>query len=239
MTVTLAVPSKGRIRDEAMAVLARAGIEPEALADERTYRARVPGADGLEVAFLSASEIARELAAGRVALGVTGEDLARESTPDFAAAMGVEARLGFGHANVVVAVPSVWFDVADMADLADVAAGFRARHGRRLRLATKYRRLARAHLAAHGIRLYRIVESLGATEGAPHAGAADIICDITSTGSTLRANDLKVPRGGLVLRSEACLLATKSPPSSDHDARLRHEIVGRLRAVAPGGPDRP
>ena len=233
MTVTLAVPSKGRIRHEAMGVLARAGIEPEALADERTYRARVPAFEGLEVAFLSASEIARELAEGRVALGVTGEDLAREATPDFDAAMSTEARLGFGHASVVLAVPTVWFDVADMADLADVAAGFRARHGRRLRVATKYRRLARAHLAAHGIRLYRIVESLGATEGAPHAGTADIICDITSTGSTLRANDLKVPRGGLVLESEACLLATKSPPSSDHDGRLRDAVIGRLREAVP------
>ena len=234
MTVTLAVPSKGRIRDEALETLARAAIVPERLGDERTYRARVPGVPGLEVAFLSASEIARELAAGRVALGITGEDLAREATPDFSEAMAVEARLGFGHANVVLAVPATWFDVEDMADLADVAAGYRARHGRRLRVATKYRRLARAHLAAHGIRLYRIVESLGATEGAPHAGTADIVCDITSTGSTLRANDLKVPRGGLVLRSEACLLATKSPPSSDHDARLRHETIGRLRDAAAG-----
>ena len=232
MTVTLAVPSKGRIRDDALGVLERAGIRPEALGDERTYRARVPDLAGLEVAFLSASEIARELAAGRVALGITGEDLAREATPDFEAAMGIEARLGFGHATVVLALPATWFDVTDMADLADVAAGFRAMPGRRLRVATKYRRLARSHLAAHGIRLYRIVESLGATEGAPHAGTADIICDITSTGSTLRANDLKVPRGGVVLRSEACLLATKSPPSSDEDARLRHDVVGRLREAA-------
>lgn len=233
MTVTLAVPSKGRIRDEAMILLARAGIEPAAPEDDRTYRTTVPGLDGLEVAFLSASEIARELVAGRVALGITGEDLAREATPDFGRVTSIESRLGFGHANVVLALPTVWFDVEDMADLADVAATFRARHGRRLRVATKYRRLARAHLARHGIRLYRIVESLGATEGAPHAGTADIVCDITSTGSTLRANDLKVPRGGLVLASEACLLATKSPPSSDQDARLRHDVIGRIRAVAP------
>ena len=237
MTVTLAVPSKGRIRDDALATLARAGIDPAPLADERAYRTTVPALPGLEVAFLSASEIARELAAGRVALGITGEDLARESTPDFEARLCIEARLGFGHASVVVAVPATWFDVADMADLADVAAGFRAASGRRLRVATKYRRLTRAHLARHGVRLYRIVESLGATEGAPHSGLADIIVDITSTGSTLRANDLKVPRGGVVLASEVCLIATLTPPSDDGDGALRRDVIGRLRAAAPTRPD--
>lgn len=236
MTVTLAVPSKGRIREDALATLARAGIVPAPLADERGYRTDVPALPGLEVAYLSASEIARELAAGRVALGVTGEDLARESTPDFDARLALEARLGFGHASVVVAVPATWFDVADMADLADVAAGYRAAHGRRLRVATKYQRLTRAHLARHGVGLYRIVESLGATEGAPHAGTADAIVDITSTGSTLRANDLKVPRGGLVLRSEACLIATQTPPSSDRDARLRQDVVGRVREAGRAEP---
>ena len=231
MTVTLAVPSKGRIRDDALAVLSRAGLDPAPLADERSYRTTVPAVPGLEIAFLSASEIARELAAGRVSLGMTGEDLARESTPDFDAKLAIRARLGFGHASVVVAVPATWFDVADMVDLADVAAGFRALHGRRLRVATKYRRLTRAHLAAHGVRLYRIVESLGATEGAPHSGLADVIVDITSTGSTLRANDLKVPRGGLVLASETCLIATLSPPSGGGDGRTRDEVIDRIHAA--------
>ena len=242
MTVTLAVPSKGRIRDEALATLARAGLEPAPLADERSYRTSVPAVPGLEIAFLSASEIARELAARRISLGITGEDLARESTPDFERRMRVEARLGFGHADVVVAVPTPWFDVADMADLADVAAGFRANHGRRLRVATKYRRLTRAHFAASGVRLYRIVESLGATEGAPHSGLADVIVDITSTGSTLRANDLKVPRGGLVLRSEACLIAsspaTLSPPSGGGGGRLTDDVIGRIRAAVADDPPR-
>ena len=235
MTLTLAVPSKGRIRDDALDRLAAAGVAVEPPADARSYRTRVPGEDGLEVVFLSASEIARELAAGHVSFGITGEDLLREASDDMDAVLSIEARLGFGHADVVVAVPTIWFDVGSMLDLADVAAGFRARHGHRLRVATKYRRLTRRHLTlTHAIHAYRIVESLGATEGAPHAGLAECIVDITSTGSTLRANDLKVPRGGLVLRSEACLFATKSPPSSDHDARLRHETIGRLRDAAAG-----
>ena len=230
MSVTLAVPSKGRIRDDALACLRNAGIPVEPPRDARSYRAAVSGWPGLEVAFLSASEIARELTSGGVDLGMTGEDLLHEASDDMDAVLAIEAKLGFGHANVVVAVPGAWFDVSSMLDLADVAAGFRALHGHRLRVATKFRRLARRHFTlAHGIRAYRIVESLGATEGAPHAGLADCIVDITSTGSTLRANDLKVPAGGLILASQVCLAAAKKPSLSATDARLKAEIAGRLR----------
>ena len=233
MTLTLAVPSKGRIREETLDVLHRARIEVEPPADSRSYRAKVPGMDDLEVAFLSASEIARELTAGRVALGITGEDLVHEATDEPFGSMEIRARLGFARADVVVAVPTVWFDVGSMLDLADVAAGYRACHGHRLRVATKYRRLARRHFTStHAIRAYRIVEPLGATEGAPHAGLADCIVDITSTGSTLRANDLKVPEDGLILQSQACLVAAKTPRLSGTDARVKVEIEGRLGEVA-------
>jgi ATP phosphoribosyltransferase len=149
------------------------------------------GFDGVEIAYLSASEIAREVGEGRVDLGVTGEDLLRENIADWEKRIEIAARLGFGHADVVVAVPEIWLDVDGMADLDDVAADFRQRHGRRLRIATKYWRLTQQFFSQkHGIQVYRIVESLGATEGAPAAGLADVIVDITTTGSTLRANRL-------------------------------------------------
>ena len=168
MTVTLALPSKGRLKDEAMAVLARAGLPVVTPQDERRYRAHVEGRDDIEVAFLSASEISRELGQGTVDLGITGEDLIRETIPDWETRVRIGARLGFGRADVVVAVPEAWLDVDTMADLDDVAADFRQRHGRRLRIATKYWRLTQRFFSAqHGIQVYRIVESLGATEGAP------------------------------------------------------------------------
>ena len=154
----------------------------------------------------SYGEIAREVGAGRIDAGITGEDLVREGFADSETRLALAARLGFGRADVVVAVPDAWYDVETMADLGEVAAGFRARHGRRLRIATKYWRLTQRHFSQeHGIQLYRIIESLGATEGAPAAGQADAIVDITSTGSTLRANRLKVLEDGVILKSEACL----------------------------------
>lgn len=207
MTITLALPSKGRMKDDALAACSAAGFEVETVGNERSYRGRVAGRDDIEVAFLSASEIARELGAGGVDFGITGEDLVRETIPDWSRQVEICARLGFGHADVVVAVPEIWLDVDTMADLGDVAAEFRHRHGRRLAIATKYWRMTREFFSAkHGIQLYRIVESLGATEGAPASGAADIIVDITSTGSTLKANHLKVLDDGVMLKSQACLV---------------------------------
>ncbi|MDN2566263.1 ATP phosphoribosyltransferase [Aquibium sp. A9E412] len=235
MSVTIALPSKGRLKEDALAALAAAGLTVEAPQDARRYSARVAGFDGLEVAFLSASEIARELGRGAVDLGVTGEDLVRETIAGWSDKVEIAARLGFGRADVVVAVPDVWFDVATMADLDDVAAEFRHRHGRRLRIATKYWRLTQQFFSQkHGIQVYRIVESLGATEGAPAAGSADVIVDITSTGATLAANHLKVLDDGVILRSQACLVAARQP-RAEADAALVAEVAGRLAGNAPQG----
>ncbi|MBV2187508.1 MAG: ATP phosphoribosyltransferase [Rhizobium sp.] len=228
--ITIGLPSKGRMKDDCQAVFERAGMKIVAVGNDRSYRGRVEGLDDVEIAFLSASEIAREIGAGTVDFGVTGEDLIREGLAEADKRVEICARLGFGHADVVVAVPEIWLDVDTMADLGDVAAEFRTRHGRRLAIATKYWRLTQQFFSSqHGIQLYRIVESLGATEGAPAAGQADIIVDITSTGSTLKANHLKILSDGVILRSEACLVRARKP---EHEGNPRvAEIVAAVRAV--------
>ena len=230
MTITIALPSKGRMKEDANAIFARAGYTIVAVGNERSYRGRVEGHDDIEIAYLSASEISREVGLGAVDFGVTGEDLVREEWADVDTRVEFAARLGFGHADVVVAVPEIWLDVDSMADLGDVAADFRSRHGRRLAIATKYWRLTQQFFSQmHGIQLYRIVESLGATEGAPASGSADIIVDITSTGSTLKANHLKILGDGVILRSEACLVRAKK---AEHDADRRvADIIQSVQAV--------
>jgi ATP phosphoribosyltransferase len=232
--IVLALPSKGRLKEQALEILGKAGLTVNLPEDERKYHARIAEIPEVEVAFLSASEIAGEIGRGGVDLGVTGEDLVRENLADWEARAEIVARLGFGHADVVVAVPECWLDVDTMADLDDVAADFRSRHGRRLRIATKYWRLTQQFFSGkHGIQVYRIVESLGATEGAPAAGSADIVVDITSTGATLRANHLKLLTDGLVLASQACLVASRKVRTPG-DAELLDQIVGRVRAaIAP------
>ena len=232
MTITIAVPSKGRMKDDTLAAFAKAGLEVLPQKDARSYRTKVKGRDDIEIALLSASEIARELVAGSIDFGVTGEDLVREATADWAGAMEICARLGFGRADVVVAVPDHWHDVETMADLDDVAADFRHRHGRRLRIATKYWRLTQGFFSQkHGIQVYQIVESLGATEGAPAAGLADLIVDITSTGSTLTANNLKILGDGVILASEACLVLSRKKRSEADEASIANVLEAMRYAL--------
>ncbi|MBX3480877.1 MAG: ATP phosphoribosyltransferase [Caulobacter sp.] len=205
--VILAIPSKGRLKEQVEAWLADAGLRLESDGGERGYRARIVGLDGLEVRLISAGEIARALSGGEVHLGVTGEDLLREQGEDMDARVLLLRALGFGRADLVVAAPQGWLDVETMADLEEVAHQHLARTGRRLRVATKYIAQTRDFFARHGVGDYRIVESAGATEGAPAAGAAEIVVDITTTGATLAANHLRTLSDGVILRSQAQLAA--------------------------------
>jgi ATP phosphoribosyltransferase len=228
----LAVPSKGRLQENARAFFRRAGLELIQPRGGRDYRGTLGEIAGVEVAYLSATEITMLLAQGAAHLGVTGEDLVREMIPDTEARVVLLAKLGFGQANVAVAVPQAWIDVRSMADLDDVATAFRLRHDRKMRVATKYVNLTRGFFARHGITDYRIVESLGATEGAPGAGTAELIVDITTTGATLAANGLKVIDDGVILRSEANLVAARNASWSVGERETARAILDRIAAEA-------
>ena len=226
----LAVPSKGRLQENATQFFARAGMVLTQPGGARDYRGTLPGFPSLEIAFLPVAEIVGALAEGQAHLGVAGEDLLREAVPDADHRVTFLAPLGFGNADVVVAVPRAWIDVRNMADLEDVAALFHSRRGRRMRVATKYINLTRAFFASRGVVDYRIVESLGATEGAPAAGGAELIVDITTTGATLAANGLKILDDGLILRSEANLVASRRADWSAQHRRTARAILGRIAA---------
>ncbi len=226
----VAVPSKGRLQENAALFFARAGLGLVQGRGARDYRGTLAGFEGVEVAFLPVSEIVASLADGSVHFGVAGEDLVRETVPDADAKVELLAPLGFGHANVVVAVPQAWIDVRTMADLEDVAALFHARRGTRMRVATKYVNLTRRAFAAHGVGDYRIVESLGATEGAPASGTAELIVDITTTGATLAANALKVLDDGIFLKSEANLVASLRASWSGAHRALARALLSRIAA---------
>ncbi|WP_026608343.1 ATP phosphoribosyltransferase [Methylocapsa acidiphila] len=228
--LVLAVPSKGRLQENASAFFARAGLELLQGRGARDYRGAIVGLKNVEIAYLSASDIVAHLAAGSAHLGVTGEDLVRETLADADAKVALLTPLGFGGANVVVAVPRAWIDVKTMSDLEDVAAAFRARRGERMRVATKYVNLTRRFFAERHVSDYRIVESSGATEGAPAAGQAELIVDITTTGATLTANALKTLDDGVILRSQANLVASLNAdwtPQALESARI---ILSRIAA---------
>jgi ATP phosphoribosyltransferase len=228
----IGVPSKGRLQENTEAFFGRAGLTLVKPRGARDYRGAIDGVPNVEVAYLSAGEIADALEQGAIHLGITGEDLIRETIHDAEQRVVMVEGLGFGFANVVVAVPQAWIDVRSMADLDDVATAFRLRHDRKMRVATKYVNLTRDFFSAQGIVDYRIVESSGATEGAPAAGSAELIVDITTTGSTLAANALKIVEDGVILRSQANLVASRGAAWGEAERETAQRILDRVAAQA-------
>jgi ATP phosphoribosyltransferase len=230
MTITLAVPSKGRLEELTREFFAKAGLAITRPGGARSYAGALEGRPDVVVRFYPAGEIARELIRGTIDLGVTGTDLIHEEAENGPDLVTLARPLGFGEAEVVVAVPDSWIDVTHMSDLSDVAADFRHRHGRWLRVATKYVTLTRKHFAAVDIAGYRIVESTGATESAPASGSADLIVDITTTGNTLKANALRVLEDGLILQSSAHLIVSKTAAWTDERRSELNELLKSLGA---------
>lgn len=240
MSLALGVPSKGRLQDDTIAWFGARGIEIARSRAGREYRGTVRGIDGMELVLLSAGEIPRELAAGRLHLGVTGQDLVREEIPHWPDLLEEIAPMGFGFADLVVAVPAFWIDVRDMSDLDAAAAAFRARHGHRLRVATKYHHLVRDFFRGHGVADYMLVDSQGATEGAVKNLTAEAVADITSTGSTLRDNHLRILDDGLVLQSQATLFASRRAGWDPDRSATLEALCNRLGVAAPvRAPNRP
>ena len=217
--IRIGVPSKGRLMEKTFDWFAARGLHMRRNGAEREYAGVIEGANNAELVLLSAGEMPRELAAGRVHLGVTGSDLVRETLPDWATQVAEVAPLGFGFADLVIAVPNVWVDVETLDDLDAAAASFRARHGHRLRIATKYHRLTHAFLRENDVADYQLVDSQGATEGTVRNLTAEAIADITSSGETLTANHLKILQDGVIHRSQAVLFASHHPDlAADREA---------------------
>jgi len=223
----IGVPSKGRLMEQCFDWFGAHGVKMRRTGNEREYSGAIEGVAGAALVLLSAGEIPRELAAGRIHLGVTGTDLVREKLADWRSVVVELAPMGFGHADLIIAVPEAWVDVDTLDDLDAAAAAFRSAHGFRLRIATKYHRLVRDYLRAHGVADYQLVDSQGATEGTIRNLTAEAVADITSTGETLRANHLKILTAPPVLRSQATLFAARNASWEGERAMLAG-VLARL-----------
>lgn len=218
--IRLGVPSKGRLMEQTFDWFADRGVRLSRAGSDREYAGRVEGVEGVSLVLLSAGEIPRELAAGRIELGVTGTDLVREKLAGWSSDLVEVTPMGFGHADLILAVPDCWRDCTDLDDFAAIARDFRAEHGFRLRIATKYHRLVRAWLSAHEVADYQLVDSQGATEGTVANLTAEAIADITSSGETLRANNLRILDEPPILRSQATLFASRAAMGLTMDALI-------------------
>ncbi|SIO05545.1 ATP phosphoribosyltransferase catalytic subunit [Vannielia litorea] len=224
----LGVPSKGRLMDKTFDWFGARGVGLKRTGSEREYAGAVEGVEGCELHLLSAGEIPGALAEGRIHLGVTGSDLVREKIASWEQRVEELELLGFGHANLVIAVPAFWADVDTLDDLDAAASAFRAVHGHRLRIATKYHRLVRDFLRQEGVADYALIDSQGATEGTVKNESAEAIADITSSGETLRANHLKVLADGCVHRSQATLFRSRRAEWSEADRATLAALKDRL-----------
>ena len=228
MTVKLGVPSKGRLMEKTFGWFGKRGIGLRRTGSDREYAAAVDGVEGVELVLLSAGEIPRELAAGRIHLGVTGSDLVREKLAAWDSQVDEVQLMGFGHADLIIAVPKCWVDVDTLDDLDAAAAAFRKVHGFRMRVATKYHRLVREFLRDNGVADYQLVDSQGATEGTVKNETAEAVADITSSGETLRANHLKLLSDGLVHKSQATLFRSRKAALSDQDRVALAAMMDKL-----------
>ena len=228
MTIKLGVPSKGRLMEKTFEWFAARGITLQRTSSEREYAGAVEGIEGVSLILLSAGEIPRELAAGRIHLGVTGTDLVQEKLALWDQLVAPVEELAFGHADLIIAVPQAWIDVDTLDDLDAAASAFRDKHGFRLRIATKYHRLVREFLRSTGVADYALVDSQGATEGTIKNETAEAIADITSSGETLRANHLKILSDGLILRSQATLWRSRMAEMDDADRATMTALLARL-----------
>ncbi|WP_299043864.1 ATP phosphoribosyltransferase [uncultured Tateyamaria sp.] len=228
--IKLGVPSKGRLMEKTFQWFDKRGITLTRTGSDREYAGAVDGIDGVSLVLLSAGEVPRELAAGRIHLGVTGTDLIHEKLPLWEQQVEPMAEMGFGHADLIIAVPKAWTDVDLTDDLDAAAAAFRATHGFRLRIATKYHRLVRDFLRDAGVADYALVDSQGATEGTVANETAEAIADITSSGETLRANHLKVLDDGLILASQATLWRSRVAEMTGDEQATLNTLLDRLNA---------
>ncbi len=207
--ITIGLPSKGRLKEKALAFFNNKGLKVLQGNKERNYFAKIENKSNLKIIYLHAKEIIQRLGDGTLDIGISGLDLLNESEKNLRDKISIKRNLDFGNANLVVAVPDDWIDVQTVADLEEVAFDIRLKRNTRLRVATKYPNLTNNFLISKGVTQYKLIPSLGATETYPFIGSSEIITDITSTGKTLEDNNLRVLKDGLILKSTACLFISK------------------------------
>ena len=207
--LNIGIPSKGRLRKDVLNIFKKNKLNLISERGERDLLGSIKQFKNIKILYLHAREIIERLGDGSLDIGFSGFDLLKESEINTQKKINVLKRYDFGKATLVVAIPDPWIDVQTVADLEEIAFEFKDKKKKRLRVATKYPNLTREFLFSKGVTQFKLIDSLGATEAYPFIGSSEIITDITSTGETLKANNLRILKDGEILKSEACLLTSK------------------------------
>ena len=207
--INIGIPSKGRLREHVLKIFSKKKLKLISERGKRDLIGSIQNKSNIKILYLHAREIIERLGDGSLDIGFSGFDLLKESEINIQSKISVVKKLNFGNANLVVAIPDPWIDVQTIADLEEIAFEFRDKKKKRLRVATKYPNLTRDFLFSKGVTQFKLIDSLGATESYPFTGSAELITDITSTGETLKANNLRVLKDGKILKSQACIFTSK------------------------------
>ena len=208
-TVNIGIPSKGRLKNDTLKIFKKKKLRIYSERGERDLFGYIKRISNIKIIYLHARECIEQLSLGNIDVGFSGIDLLKESEINIQNKIKVIKKYQFGKANLVLAIPDLWLDVQTLLDLDEVADEFKKKKKKLLRIATKYPNLTRQFLYSKGVTQFQLVKSLGSTEVAPFTGTAEIISDITSTGATLKANNLRVLKDGEILKSQACLMMSK------------------------------
>jgi len=208
-TVNIGIPSKGRLKNDTLKIFKKKKLRIYSERGERDLFGYIKRISNIKIIYLHARECIEQLSLGNIDVGFSGIDLLKESEINIQNKIKVIKKYQFGKANLILAIPDLWLDVQTLLDLDEVADEFKKKKKKLLRVATKYPNLTRQFLYSKGVTQFQLVKSLGSTEVAPFTGTAEIISDITSTGATLKANNLRVLKDGEILKSQACLMMSK------------------------------
>jgi ATP phosphoribosyltransferase len=208
--INIGIPSKGRLKNDILKIFKKNKLNLISERGERDLLGSIKKLSNVKIIYLHAREIVERLGDGSLDLGFSGYDLLKESEDNVQKKINVIKKYNFGKATLVVAIPDPWIDVQTIADLEEIAFEFKDKKKKRLRVATKYPNLTREFLYSKGVTQFKLVSSLGATEAYPFTGSSEIVVDITSTGESLRANNLRILKDGKILKSEACMMISKS-----------------------------
>ena len=208
--LNIGIPSKGRLRKDILNIFRKNKLTLVSERGERDLIGSIKQHKNIKILYLHAREIVERLGDGSLDLGFSGFDLLKESQINIQNKINVLKKYSFGKATLVIAIPDPWIDVQTVADLEEIAFEFKDKKKKRLRVATKYPNLTREFLFSKGVTQFKLVDSLGATEAYPFTGSSEIITDITSTGETLKANNLRILKDGEILKSKACMMVSKS-----------------------------
>ena len=207
--INIGLPSKGRLKHDTINIFKKNKLNIYSERGERDLFGHIKKISNVKIIYLHARECIEQLSLGNIDIGFSGYDLLKESEINVQNKILINKRYDYGKANLVLAIPDLWIDVQTLLDLDEVADEFKKKKKRLLRVATKYPNLTRQFLYSKGVTQFRLVQSLGSTEVAPFTGTAEIISDITSTGATLKANNLRILKDGEILKSQACLMISK------------------------------